>query len=62
MAVPAGYSGANLRVFDFDLVNALAANERLADAIDLVSHQEFEPREIRTAVENCSRFLARRCY
>lgn len=57
MAVPAGYSGANLRVFDFDLVYALAANDRLAEAIDLVSRQEFEPREIRIAVENCLRFL-----
>jgi ATP/maltotriose-dependent transcriptional regulator MalT/DNA-binding SARP family transcriptional activator len=57
MAVPAGYSGANLRVFDFDLVNALAANDRLADAIDLLRRQEFEPREIRIAVENCLRFL-----
>ena len=57
MAVPAGYSGANLRVFDFDLVNALAANDRLTEAIDLLSRQEFEPREIRIAVENCLRFL-----
>ncbi len=57
MAIPAGYSGANLRVFDFDLVNALAANDRLAEAIDLVSGHEFEPREIRIAVENCLRFL-----
>ncbi|MGZ9057847.1 MAG: AfsR/SARP family transcriptional regulator [Burkholderiaceae bacterium] len=57
MAVPAGYSGANLRVFDFDLVNALAANDRLGEAVDLVSRQEFEPREIRVAVESCLRFL-----
>jgi ATP/maltotriose-dependent transcriptional regulator MalT/DNA-binding SARP family transcriptional activator len=57
MAVPAGYSGANLRVFDFDLVNALAANDRLTEAIDLLSRQEFEPREIRIAVENCLQFL-----
>lgn len=57
MAIPAGYSGANLRVFDFDLINALTANDRLAEAIDLVCSQEFEPREIRIAVENCLRFL-----
>ncbi len=57
MALTAGYTGANLRVFEMEHVYALAANERLSDAVSLVSRMEVEPREVRAAVECCLRFL-----
>jgi len=57
IALPAGFTGANLRAFEMELVYALAANERLSDAIDLVSRLEFERSEIRSSVECCLRFL-----
>ncbi len=57
IAAAAGYYGAHLRAFEMELVYALAANERLADAADLISRMEFEPREARSAVESCVRFL-----
>ena len=57
IASAAGITGANLRAFEMDLVYALAANERLSDAIDLVRCLEFDPREARSAVECCLRFL-----
>lgn len=57
LAVPAGFSGANLRGFEIELVYALAANDRLAEAIDLVSQKGFEPHDARLAVEHCLRFL-----
>lgn len=53
----AGFTGANLRTFELELVYALAANDRLAEAVDLVSHREFVPREVGPAVEYCLRFL-----
>lgn len=57
MAAPAGLSGANLRMFEIELVYALAANDRLSEAIEIVSRQEYEPREVRLAMEHCLRFL-----
>ena len=60
IAPTAGFSGANLRAFEMELVYALAANERLSDALDLVCRMEFEPREIRPAVECCLRYLPTR--
>ncbi|MEP6609199.1 MAG: BTAD domain-containing putative transcriptional regulator [Burkholderiaceae bacterium] len=57
MALPAGFRGANLRGFEMEHVYALAANDRLADAVELISRQEFEPPEARLAVEYCLRFL-----
>jgi len=57
IAPPAGFSGANLRAFEMELVYALAANERLSDALALVSRMEVEPRELRSAVECCLRYL-----
>ena len=57
MALPAGFSGANLRTFEMELVYALAANDRFADAIELLRSKDFEPREARLAVEHCLSFL-----
>lgn len=57
IALAAGYTGANLRLFEMELVYALAANERLSDAVRLISCMEVEPREVRSAVECCLRFL-----
>ena len=57
IALPAGFTGAYLRAFEMELVYALAANERLSDAIDLVSRVELDPVEIRSAVVCCLRFL-----
>ena len=57
IALTAGYSGANLRAFEMELVYALAANDCLSEAAGLVSRMEIEPREHRSAVECCLRFL-----
>jgi LuxR family transcriptional regulator, maltose regulon positive regulatory protein len=57
MAIPAGYSRAYLRSFDVELTYALAANDRLAEAIEVVRGIELEPREPLLAIENCLRFL-----
>lgn len=57
MAAPAGLSGANLRMFEIELVYALAANDRLSEAVEIVGRQEYEPREVRLAMEQCLRFL-----
>ena len=57
IAPAAGFSGANLRAFEMELVYALAANDRLSDALTLVSRMEVEPRELRAAVECCLRYL-----
>ena len=57
MAAPAGLSGANVRMFEIELVYALAANDRLSEAIEIVSRQDYEPREVRRAMELCLRFL-----
>lgn len=58
MALPAGFTGANLRAFEVELVYALAANDRLAEALELVTSLVFDPPEIRTALQCCLRFLA----
>ncbi len=57
MAAPAGLSGENLRMFEIELVYALAANDRLTEAIEIVSRQKYEPREVRLAMEHCLRSL-----
>ncbi|MGZ8992616.1 MAG: BTAD domain-containing putative transcriptional regulator [Burkholderiaceae bacterium] len=57
MAVPAGLTGATLRMFEIELIYALTANKRISEALELASKQEFEPREMRLAIENCLRFL-----
>ena len=59
MAVPAGLTAATLRMFEIELIYALAANERMNEALELARKQEYEPREMRLAMENCLRFLAR---
>ena len=58
LAEPAGYSGANLRAFDIELVYALAANDQLIEAIDAWSKQDVEPREMWIAIDCCLRFLS----
>ena len=57
IAVPAGFTGPNLRAFEMELVYALAANERLADAIVLVGRSQSDPIEFDSAVKCCLRFL-----
>ncbi len=57
MAVPAGLTAANLRMFEIDLIYALAANEQISEALKLACRQDYEPRELRLAIENCLRFL-----
>ena len=57
MAVPAGLTAATLRMFDIELIYALTANKRISEALDIASKQEFEPLEMRLAIENCLRFL-----
>jgi LuxR family maltose regulon positive regulatory protein len=57
LAIPAGFSGTNLRAFDIELVYALAANDRLADAIELIRVHDYEPHQTRLAIEHCLRFL-----
>ena len=46
-----------MRAYNVELAYALAANDQLTEAIDLLSEQEFEPREARLALEHCLRFL-----
>ena len=57
LAVPAGLTGATLRMFEIELAYALTANDRVSEALELVSQWEYEPREVRLALENCLRFL-----
>ncbi|MEO8187120.1 MAG: BTAD domain-containing putative transcriptional regulator [Burkholderiaceae bacterium] len=57
MAIPAGLTAANLRMFEIELIYALVANERISEALELASQQDYEPREMRLAIENCLRFL-----
>ena len=57
LAIPAGFTGASVRAYNVELAYALAANDQLTEAIDLLSEQEFEPREARLALEHCLRFL-----
>jgi len=57
LAIPAGFKGTNLRAFDIELVYALAANERLVEALDLIRQHDFEPHQVRLAIECCLRFL-----
>ena len=57
IALPAGFTGPNLRAFEMELVYALAANERFADAIALVGRMELDPIQFCSAVECCLRFL-----
>ena len=57
IALAAGYANKNLRGFGMELVYALAANDRLGDAINLVASLHFEPEEAPRAVECCLRFL-----
>ena len=44
LAVPAGLTGPNLRMFEIELIYALTANDRVSEALELVSQQEYEPR------------------
>ena len=53
----AGLSGSNLRAYEVELVYALAHNDRIAEALELLGQQEFEPREVRLAIEHSLRFL-----
>ncbi len=57
MAPAAGFTGANLRMFEIDLTYALAANDRLVEAVELVRRLDVEPREGLIAIENCLCFL-----
>ena len=57
LALAAGLSGSNLRAYEVELVYALAANDRIAEALELLGQQEFEPREVRLAIEHSLRFL-----
>jgi len=57
IAVPAGFTGPNLRAFEMECVYALAANGRLADAIVLVGRSQSDPIEFDSAVKYCLRFL-----
>ena len=58
LAIPAGFTGASVRAYNVELAYALAANDQLSEAIDVLSEQEFEPQEARLALEHCLRFLA----
>ena len=57
LAIAAGLSGANLRAFEIELVYALAANDQMSEAIEVLGQQDFEPREVRLAIEYVLRFL-----
>ncbi|MBA3254346.1 MAG: AAA family ATPase [Burkholderiaceae bacterium] len=57
LAVPAGFNGANLRKFEVELVYALAANERLADALTLIKQHDAVPIEAGFAIAHCLQFL-----
>ena len=54
IAQPAGFTGVNLRSYEIELIYALAANQNLAEAIDLAKQHPSEPR---LAIELCLRFL-----
>ena len=57
LAVPAGFRGANLRGFVVELVYALTANDRMADALALVKQDGEELNEAFLAIANCLQFL-----
>lgn len=57
MGAAAGLTAANLRMFEIELVYALAANDQVAEALAIVSRHEYEPREARHAMEHCLRYL-----
>ena len=57
LAGPAGFSGANLRRFDVELVYALAANGRLTDALKLIKQHDAVPIEAGMAIADCLEFL-----
>ena len=57
LAIPAGFEGATLRAFEIELIYALAANDKLSEAVDLLDQQDFEPRDVRVAIEHSLRFL-----
>jgi DNA-binding SARP family transcriptional activator len=57
LAILAGLTGTTLRMFEIELTYALTANDRISEALALVSQWEYEPREVRLAVENCLHFL-----
>lgn len=57
LAVPAGFSGANLNRYEVELVYALAANERLTDALALIRRQESLPPQAGVAIAHCLEFL-----
>ena len=54
IAQPAGFTGVNLRAYEIELIYALAANQRLAEALELTKQHPSEPR---LAIELCLRFL-----
>ncbi len=57
IAEPAGFTGVNLRAYEIELIYALAANERLAEAVELTKQHPSGPR---LAIELCLRFLLER--
>jgi len=57
MAEPAGLTGANMRMFEIELIYALTANDQLAEALQVVVKHEYEPREVRLSIEYSLRFL-----
>ena len=57
LAVPAGFSGANLNRYEVELVYALTANNRLTDALTLIRRQESLPPQIGIAIAHCLEFL-----
>ena len=54
IAQPAGFTGVNLRAYEIELIYALAANQHLAEAIELAKQHPSEPR---LAIELCLRFF-----
>ncbi|HVG05732.1 MAG TPA: hypothetical protein VM937_12415, partial [Burkholderiaceae bacterium] len=57
----AGFSGANLGRFEVELVYALAANNRLSDALDLIRKCDASPPETGNAIAHCLEFLLTGC-
>ena len=61
LAVPAGFYGATLRPFEIELVYALAANDRLSDALEAVKAHDAVPMEAGVAIAQCLEFLITGC-
>lgn len=61
LAVPAGFCGATLRPFEIELVYALAANDRLSDALEVVKRHDAVPMEAGVAIAQCLEFLTTGC-